>query len=43
MKAKRSHVRAAMIVREKRPVAWKLQGIARAMNEHGDWVEWHES
>jgi DNA-binding NarL/FixJ family response regulator len=38
-----ARLRAATIVRSGRLIAWDSDGIARAMNEHGDWVEWHES
>ncbi len=37
-----ARTRAAIIAREGRWIRWDHKGVARAMNEKGDWVEWRE-
>lgn len=37
-----ARTRAAIIAREGRWIRWDHEGVARAMNEQGDWVEWRE-
>ncbi len=36
-----ARLRAALIFRENRLIEWDAEGIARAQNEDGKWVEWH--
>ncbi len=38
-----ARTRAALIVRAGRLLTWDEDGIARVMNERGEWVEWNES
>ncbi|MGQ0601548.1 MAG: response regulator transcription factor, partial [Anaerolineales bacterium] len=35
-----ARTRAAIIAREGRLLMWDADGVARAMNEKGEWVEW---
>jgi hypothetical protein len=37
-----ARTRAAVIVRAGRLLVWDTEGVARAMDERGDWVEWAE-
>jgi DNA-binding NarL/FixJ family response regulator len=37
-----ARLRAAMIARAGRLIAWDSEGIARVLNERGEWVEWSE-
>ena len=37
-----ARTRAAIIARMGRLVAWDAAGVARVMNEHGEWLEWEQ-
>jgi hypothetical protein len=36
-----ARTRAAIIVRAGRLVQWDADGVARVMDERGEWVEWN--
>jgi len=37
-----ARTRAALIAREERLIQWDMEGVARAMNERGEWVVWEQ-
>jgi DNA-binding NarL/FixJ family response regulator len=37
-----ARTRASIIAREGRLIAWDANGVARVMNERGEWVEWEQ-